>query len=181
MPANVVESHPNLAPHRRRRRRPVSQSGDLGRSLGYYSTSIHLQASLEAAWAFLSDLHRNEEWGSNVQTVLFVSEGPVGVDTVFRERLRFFGPFHAEGEWRITQFKPPVLHEHQGNIPITGPTTVRYTLEPTSTGCLCTLEVSYKSKPGLFDSLFVAPGLARSFSRNLRRMKKLVEAQPPEG
>ena len=149
--------------------------------MGYYNTSIHLRASPEATWAFLADLHRNEEWESNVQTVLSVTDGPVGIDTVFRERLRIFGPFHTESEWRITQFQPPVLHEHQGNIPITGATTVRYSLEPASEGCLCRVEVLYSARAGLLDTLFVGPNVARSFQRNMRRMKKLVESLPQEG
>jgi hypothetical protein len=143
---------------------------------------IHLRVPREAAWAFLTDLSRNEEWVSSVQTVLSVSDGPLDVGTVFRERLRIFGPFHTEAEWRITQSKAPYLHEHQGLVPITGETTVRYTIEPAEGGCDCIAEVAYSGPPWgvlgrALDALLVRPNLGRVVRGDLRRLKRLVETQ----
>ncbi len=153
--------------------------------MGKYSTSIGLNAPQETVWAFLNDLDRNPDWVSNVRQVVSVSEGPVGMGTIFRERIRVLGPFHAEGEWRITRFKPPALHEHQGPVPITGHTTVRYTLEPAAAGCTCSVEISYLPSKRLLariaDLLFVRPGLALSFRRNLRKMKRLIEVRRSAG
>lgn len=164
------------------------QTRILSRSLGtmkYYSTSVLLQAPQEAAWAFITDIHRHPEWERDVQTVLSVAEGPVGVDTVYRERMRIIGPFHAEGEWRITQFKPPSVHERRGTVPITGVTTVRYMLEPAEDGCLCTVQIYYEPGAGIFgkliDVLFVGPRISRSLRRDLRWMKKLAEKREAEG
>ena len=151
----------------------------------YYSTSVLLETSQEAAWAFITDIHRHAEWERDVQTVLSVAEGPVGVDTVFKERMRIIGPFHAEGEWRVTQFKSPAVLEHRGTVPITGMTTVRYMLEPAAEGCLCTVQVYYEPRAGLpgklIDTLFVGPRIGRSLRRDLKRMKKLAEARDVEG
>ena len=147
--------------------------------MGYVTASTHLKVPIDIAWAFLSDVLRNPEWEDNVQTVSLLTDGPVTVNSVFRERLRILGPFHAEGEWRITALKPPGLHEHHGNVPITGETTVRYTLVPDQQGCACTVEVIYEPRPGRFsgavDTMLVRPGVTRAFRNNLRRMKKVLE------
>jgi len=147
--------------------------------MGYITASTHLNVPIDTVWAFLNDVLRNPEWEDNVQTVSLLTEGPVTVNTVFRERLRILGPFHAEGEWRITVLNPPALHEHQGNVPITGETTVRYTLEPADKGCGCKVEVTYELRPGRFsgalDLMLIRPGVTRAFRNNLRRMKRVLE------
>ena len=150
----------------------------------YYSSSSHVQASQAAAWVFITDLHRRSEWEHGVRTLLSVDEGPVGVNTAFKERLRIFSLFHAEGEWRIAQFNACSLYEYRGRLPIIGSATFRYTLDPSDDGCVCTVQVYYEPRSGiagtLLDKVFVGPRIARTIARNLRRMKRLVEARPTE-
>lgn len=149
--------------------------------MGAITASIEVQAPCERVWAFVNDVKRNSEWVANVREVLAVTPGPVRRGILFRERVHLFGPFHSEGDWRITRLVPGVLQEHQGVLPFLGTVTVRYTLRPLGGGCRCTLFLEYGfgerpwSRP--VDALVVRRWLAGVFRGNLRRAKALIEGE----
>jgi len=62
---------------------------------------------------------------------------------------------------------------------------VTYSLQGENGGCRCVAEVSCGQGRGplyrALDALFIKPGLALSFRRNLCNLKRLVEAGPPNG
>lgn len=141
---------------------------------------IRIAATPQVVWGVLNDLYRNPDWIANVDHVMSISNVPIGIGTTFREQIRILGPLRTEAEWLITRFDPPSVHEHAGHLPIIGATTVLFELNSRRDGCLCVATVNTSHGRGLlrraFYTLFIRPGLALSFQRNLRNLKQLVEA-----
>ena len=74
-----------------------------------------IAAPPEAVWAAVNDFDRMTEWVSFADELTYLSDGPVGEGTVYRET-GGGGPMGGESEWEITVFERPDRQVHVGDL-----------------------------------------------------------------
>lgn len=143
--------------------------------------STEINAPPQAVWDLTIDFRRISEMAPDTaEEVTYVSEGEVGVGTVFREMVRI-GPMRSETEWRVTEFDPPRRHVHVG---ATGPMNevVVTEIEPTDQGTLLRHVVDLQVT-GLLRPVgpLLAPVLRRKLVSTLQAtqssVKRMLEAE----
>ncbi|MDQ3004743.1 MAG: SRPBCC family protein [Chloroflexota bacterium] len=91
-----------------------------------HDVTIHLKRPVEQVFAFLADYQNLRTWQSNLLENEQLTEGPLRVDTRFRE-VRRTGPGQSEIQAEITDFES---NKRFGTRTITKPqVTVSYSLE----------------------------------------------------
>jgi carbon monoxide dehydrogenase subunit G len=142
--------------------------------------SVHVGASPEVVWDFVSDLRHIPEWIQDTLAMLTVEPEPAQQGTVYRERSRIIGPLSQVTTWEISEFDAPRFQKHDGQVPMMAATSVSFGLEPSAGATKFTLVFEYT--PGnpvssLGDRLFLNKSLRSSFGRSLQKLKALVEAE----
>lgn len=144
--------------------------------------STEINATPQAVWDLTIDFRRISELAPDTaEEVTYVSEGAVGVGSVFRERVRI-GPMRSETEWRVTEFDPPRRHVHVG---ATGPLkeVVATEIEPTDQGTLLRHVVDVQAtgllRPvgWLLDALVLRRKMVSTLQATQSSVKKIVEAE----
>ncbi|MCI0634394.1 MAG: polyketide cyclase, partial [Actinobacteria bacterium] len=71
-------------------------------------STITIDRAIEAVFDFLADGENDAKFSKRILEIAKVTDGPVGVGTVYRSRARDFGRT-ATHEFEITAFERPVL------------------------------------------------------------------------
>ena len=133
-----------------------------------------IQAPIEKAFAYVTDLRRATEWQAGVSESSQTPDGPTQIGTRFRTVRTIFGKrIEATGE--VTEF---VANEKCAFRSTSGPMqfSLRQTFEPEGEGTRVHLHVEIEGS-GLFK---VAEGalknnLAREFEKQARRLREILE------
>ena len=144
-----------------------------------FKATEYIDAPPQTVWDLICDLRRGPEYVDVMLELVFASDDPVKVGTVYRERSQI-GPMKAETEWTITELDPPkhLVHVTRGSdlsATLTGD------LEPQGDGTKLIYRVEYEVMPGLrpvgrlLETLFVRRMMDKDFTRTVANLKKLVE------
>ena len=149
--------------------------------MAHFELSTEINAPPQAVWDFISDLRRVPEWVTATDEMLYVSEGEVGVGTVYRER-GGVGPFKSVSEWRITEFDPPHRQVHVGDLGVMK-MAFALELEPTGRGTLMRQTGDFRMMPFfrplglLLEALFVRRQMESGGRSTLANAKRILEAE----
>ena len=75
--------------------------------------SVEISAPRRVVWTLLSNVERYPEWKPSAQEVVLVSDGELGVGSVYTETDWLNGN-KSTTEWTITSFDPPSRQTHVG-------------------------------------------------------------------
>lgn len=142
---------------------------------------VYIPASTETVWELVSDVHRLPEWVTNVEQILSVSDVPVKVGTIYRDRVNVAGLWRPVREWRITEFTPPRWQVHEGKWPGIGKAVISMSLEPLGTSTQFKLTEAFHwhwyLKPLawlLLEGLFLRRTLQAELRRHVENAKALL-------
>ena len=139
--------------------------------------TVLIEASPEEIWDITNEVDRWPEWVTFTNRVTYVSGGPFGEGTVYREK---GGPFNTESEWRITEFDPPRRQIHRGNLGIVQP-VLTLELDPADGYTRAHQTVDYELFPQLgplgwlLERLFVHRLMQRSLNSTIKDLKRIVK------
>ncbi|MAS32425.1 MAG: hypothetical protein CL610_00375 [Anaerolineaceae bacterium] len=144
-----------------------------------FRTTEYINASPQTVWDVICDLRRGPEYVDVMLELVYVSDDPVKVGTVYRE-LSQIGPSKSETEWTITELDPPkhlvhVTRSSEFSATLTGD------LEPQGQGTKLTYMVEYQLLPALrplgwlLENLFVRRMMDKDFTQTVANLKKLIE------
>lgn len=142
-------------------------------------STVRVEASPEEVWEILIDVDRWPDWVAFTDEVTYVSEGPFGEGTVYRERSGP-GPLKSESEWRVTEFDPPRRTVHRGDIGILQP-ILTLELDPANGYTRIHQTIDYELLPDfrplgwLLERLFVHWLMQRSLNWTIRNLKRAVK------
>ena len=149
--------------------------------MAHFELSTEINAPPQAVWDFISDLRRVPEWMTTTDEMLYISEGEIGVGTVYREK-GGVGPLKSVSEWRITEFEPPRRQVHVGDL---GVMKMNFALEiePTERGTLirqkgdlCMMP-SFRPLGLLLEALFVRRQIESALRSSYANAKRILEAE----
>ena len=149
------------------------------------TVATKIQAPLEKVWDFTNDMQRMPEWVTFADELISISDGPVRVGTVYRER-GGVGPIKSVSEWRITEFEPPHRQVHIGDLGIMKP-ALTMTSEPTSGGVVFQQDMEFRAMPFfrplgiLLEWLFIRRLLETGLRETQANLKRLLEADSAGG
>lgn len=142
--------------------------------------SIGIDRPRKELWNIVSDFDRMTEWVSFADELTYLSDGPVGKGTIYRET-GGVGPISSESEWEITAFRPPERQVHVGDLGIMEP-ELTMTFDERSGGTWFTQELAFRALPRLrpvgwlLERLFVVRSMQSGLRETQRNLKALAEA-----
>lgn len=145
------------------------------------TAAIHVDASPEEVFDFVSDPWRIPEYVPLVRKILEVSEGPQGVGTKITERSKP-GPFLVTTHWEIVEFERPHKHVWQGRQSDMEMTLTKE-ITPEGSGTRYFQSMEYRYLPGfrplgwLLEKLFISRSIQKSFQEITAGIKATVESE----
>lgn len=149
--------------------------------MGRIQSTILIETSPEAIWEVINDADCWSEWVAFNERVTYISEGPFGEGTVYREK-GGPGPLNFESEWRVTEFDPPRRQVHHGNIGIMQP-VLTFELDPLDGYTRVHQTVDFELLPHvkplgrLLERLFVRRMMQRALNTTVRNLKQVIEEE----
>ena len=148
--------------------------------MGHVRQTVHIDAPVEAAYAFLTDANRIPEWNSSVVEVKDIT-GPLQTVGASYTAILKLGGRQLETRWEMTRVEERRLAEFVASSPAGGSATSTSTLEPTAGGTDLMLEVDYELPGGfvggMADKLFVERAIERDIKHSLENVKAICEAE----
>ena len=138
-----------------------------------FENTVLIARPIEDVFAFLSDLENIPKWNYAIVETRKVSEGPVGVGTVYHQVRSV--PSRSEERLEITTYDPPRQLEIRGQL---GPFASRlfYALDATPEGTRITNTVEVELHgPGRLLGRVAVPRVRDAVAANLRKLKELLE------
>ena len=150
-----------------------------------FHTTEYIHAPPQTVWDLVCDLRRGPEYVDVMLDLVYASDDPVRVGTVYRE-LSQIGPSKSETEWTITELDPPkhLVHVTRAS---SFAATLTGDLEPQGDGTKLTYRVEYQLMPALrpvgwlLETLFVRRMLDKDFTQTVANLKKLIETGTVQG
>ncbi len=139
-----------------------------------FENTVLIARPIEDVFGFLSDLENVPRWNYAIVETRKVSEGPIGVGTVYRQVRSV--PSRSEERLEITTYDPPRQLGLRGRL---GPFASRlfYALDATPEGTRVTNTVEVELHgPGRLLGRVAVPRVRDAVAANLRKLKELVEA-----
>jgi uncharacterized protein YndB with AHSA1/START domain len=138
-----------------------------------FENTVLIARPIEDVFGFLSDLENVPKWNYAIVETRKISEGPVGVGTIYQQVRSV--PSRSEERLEITTYSPPRQLEIRGQL---GPFASRlfYALDitPEGTRVTNTVEVELRGPGRLFTRVAV-PRVREAVAANLRKLKELLE------
>lgn len=141
----------------------------------------YIEAPPEKVWLFISDIQRGPEWVTVMKEVLYLSDGPVGEGTVYRERSKV-GPSLSVTEWEITAFEPPRIQVHEcSESALQAHLTLK--VDPQGSGTRFTHRTDYRLMPvfrplgWVLEKLFAHRTMTSEMQQTVRNAKRMLEAE----
>lgn len=145
------------------------------------SASIHVDATREEVFDFVSDPWRIPEYVSLVLEILDVSEGPLGVGSKITERAKP-GPFPVTTHWEIVEYERPHKHVWRGHqVDMEMKLTKQVTADGSGTRYEQWMDYRYlpRFRPlgWTLEKLVVDRTVQRSFDQVVLGIKRFVESE----
>jgi uncharacterized protein YndB with AHSA1/START domain len=138
-----------------------------------FENTVMIARPVEDVFAFLSDLENIPKWNDAIVETRKVSEGPVGVGTIYQQVRSV--PSRSEERLEITTYDPPRQLAIRGRL---GPFASRlfYALDaiPEGTRVTNTVELELRGPSRLLARVAV-PRVREAVAANLRKLKDLLE------
>ena len=147
--------------------------------MGKASRSIEIEASPEKVFAFMCDMEKMNEITKGREESEYTSKGPLGVGTI-KHTVGKAGRFTEESNFEITEF----VKDRKVSMRTIGASRVKMivsqSFEPTAKGTKLTVtndyEVPYTILGKLVDKIMVQKNIEKAMERNLKNIKKALEA-----
>jgi uncharacterized protein YndB with AHSA1/START domain len=153
-------------------RRTASDS-DKERLVATFENTVMIRRPIEDVFAFLADFENIPKWNYAILETHKVSEGPVGVGTMYQQVRSV--PSRSEERFEVTAHNPPRQLEIQGQLgPF--PSRLSYALDAVPEGIRVTNSVELELRgPGRLLGRAAVPRVRDAVAANLRKLKELLE------
>ncbi|WP_338729674.1 SRPBCC family protein [Haladaptatus sp. DJG-WS-42] len=141
-----------------------------------------IRAPQEYVWELVCDVNRYPEISSAfTERVTYVSDGPVGKGTVYRE-YGGVGPMKDESEWMITEFAEPTRQIHEGDLGVMQP-VLTIELESIGEDTRLFQALDFEMLPQvrpvgrLLEAVFVKRTMQRGLDDTVANVKRIAERE----
>jgi carbon monoxide dehydrogenase subunit G len=138
-----------------------------------FENVVTISRPIKDVFGFLSDFENIPKWNYAIVETRKVSQGPVGVGTIYRQVRSV--PRRSEERFEVTAFDAPRFLEIQGQL---GPFSSRlsYALETTPQGTRVTNSVELELRgPGRLLGPVAVPRVRDAVGANLRKLQQLLD------
>ena len=138
-----------------------------------FENTVLIRRPIEKVFALLDDFENVSKWNYAIVETHKVSEGPVGVGTIYQQVRSV--PSHSEERFEVTAHNPPHQLEIQGQFgPF--PSRLAYALDAVPEGTRVTNSVELELRgPGRLLRRVAVPRIRDAVATNLRKLKELLE------
>jgi carbon monoxide dehydrogenase subunit G len=150
-------------------------AGDAGeeRIVATVENTVMIRRPIEEVFGFLSQFESVPEWNYAIVETRKVSEGPVGVGTIYHQVRSV--PSRSEERFEVTVYNPPLHLEIRGQLgPF--PSRLSYALDalPEGTRVTNTVELELRG-PGRLLGRVAVRRVRDAVAANLRKLKEVLE------
>lgn len=148
--------------------------------MAHLTESIEIGVPREALWSLVNDFDRMTDWVTFADELRWVSDGPIGEGTRYRE-YGGVGPMASESEWEIIAFEPPARQVHVGDLGLMRP-ELSMTFEALEGGTRFTQELQFRALPAVrplgwvLEQVFIKRAMRSGLRQTQRNLKRLAEA-----
>jgi carbon monoxide dehydrogenase subunit G len=138
-----------------------------------FENTVTIRRPTAEVFAFLADFENIPKWNYAIVETQKVSEGPVGVGTIYRQVRSV--PSHREERFEVTAYNSPRQLEIHGQL---GPFPARlsYALDAIPEGTRVTNAVELELRgPSRLVGRVAVPRVRDAVAANLRKLKELLE------
>jgi uncharacterized protein YndB with AHSA1/START domain len=138
-----------------------------------FENTVMIRRPIEEVFGFLADFENIPKWNYAIVETHKVSEGPVGVGTIYRQVRS--APSRSQERFEVTAYNPPRQLELQGQLgPF--PSRLAYALDALPEGTRVTNSVELELRgPGRLLGRVAVPRVRDAVAANLRKLKELLE------
>ena len=138
-----------------------------------FTNTITIDRPATAVFEYLADLENLPRWNYAIVETHKVSQGPVGVGTVYQQVRSV--PRRSEEGFEVTAYNPPRQLEIQGQLgPF--PSRLSYALDTVPEGTRVTNSVELELRgPGRLLGRVAVPRVRDAVAANLQKLKELLE------
>jgi Polyketide cyclase / dehydrase and lipid transport len=138
-----------------------------------FENTVLIRRPIEAVFGFLAHFENVPKWNYAILETRKVSEGPVGVGTIYQQVRSV--PSRSEERLEVTVYNPPRHLEIQGQLgPF--PSRLSYALDALPEGTRLTNAVELELRgPGRLLGRVAVPRVRDAVAANLRKLKELLE------
>jgi carbon monoxide dehydrogenase subunit G len=138
-----------------------------------FENTVMISRSIEDVFGFLSDFENVPTWNYAISETRKVSEGPVGVGTIYQQVRSV--PSRSEERFEVTAYNPPRHLEIRGQLgPF--PSRLSYALDAVPEGTHVTNSVELELRgPSRLLGRVAVPRVRDAVATNLRKLKELLE------
>lgn len=140
--------------------------------------SITIDRPVEQVFAYVTDLRNEPAWHTDVLEAQQTSDGPIGVGTTYRIRVKpSMGV--SEGVQEVIRFEPNRIQVLRGDMGRLRP-TITNLVEPADGGTKYTRRIQIEAS-GLMGLLLplVRPMIGKSNTGFVANLKRVLEQEPP--
>lgn len=146
------------------------QDGELERLLDF-GNKVKIRRPVTDVFQFLSNFENMPKWNYFVVNVEKISDGPIGINTAYRQRRKT-----DSQEYHIIEYEPERRVAVE-TLPPYAKLTMRFTLEPSDNGNSTIVVDQWKfesGKPALFERI-AGRNVKLAVAENLHKLKQLLE------
>ena len=138
-----------------------------------FENTVMISRPIEEVFGFLSDFENVPTWNYAIIETHKVSEGPVGVGTIYQQVRSV--PSRSKERFEVTAYNPPRQLEIQGQLgPF--PSRLAYALAAVPEGTRITNAVELELRgPGRLLGRVAVPRVRDAVAANLQKLKELLE------
>ena len=138
-----------------------------------FENTVTIRRPIEQVFGFLADFENIPKWNYAIVETHKVSEGPVGVGTIYQQVRSV--PSRSEERFEVTAYNPPRRLEIRGQLgPF--PSRLSYALDTVPEGTRVTNSVELELRgPGRLLERVAVPRVRDAVAANLRKLKELLE------
>ena len=138
-----------------------------------FENTVMIRRPIADVFAFLADFENIPKWNYAIVETHKVSEGPIGVGTIYRQVRSV--PSRSEERFEVTAHNPPRQLEIQGQLgPF--PSRLSYALDAIAEGTRVTNTVELELRgPGRLLGRVAVPRVRDAVAANFKKLKELLE------
>jgi uncharacterized protein YndB with AHSA1/START domain len=138
-----------------------------------FENTVMIRRTTEEVFAFLADFENIPKWNYAIVETHKLSEGPVGVGTIYRQVRSV--PRRSEEHFEVIAYDPPRQLEIRGQLgPF--PSRLSYALDAVPEGTRVTNSVELELRgPGRLLGPVAVPRVRDAVAANLQKLKELLE------